>query len=108
MGNKITFRTVICMNAWEYFKATGESWSKCMKKAWEIYRLRKSMRKGYVHFVYRKTNGSLREAMGTLMDIQMPANAKSKKQSFGTVCYFDGGKGAFRSFRVENLIGVVA
>lgn len=106
MKNPISFRAVVMNNAHSYFHATGEAWRTCMLKAWGLYRLRKNMKHGYVRFLYKKTNGTMREALGTLMDIPQSKTTRgtAKKPNYGTFCYFDGGKGEFRSFRIENLL----
>lgn len=105
---KITFRSVVMRNAIALLKATGETWRTCLLKAWEIYRLRKAMRQGVVHFIYRKADGGIREAHGTLMNIPVSASFKgTKAPNFATVCYYDKVKEAFRSFRVENLVVVL-
>lgn len=52
--------------AWELFRTTGKTFSACLVKAWEFYRLTKRMREGGVSFCYEKANGDTRKAKGTL------------------------------------------
>ena len=91
--------------AWELFRTTGKTFSVCLVKAWEFYRLTKRMRKGGVSFCYEKANGDTRKAKGTLQGIA-PLIKGSGQDSPKTFRYFDVEAGGFRSFRIENLITV--
>ena len=88
----------IMRRAWELFRTTGKTFSVCLVKAWEFYRLTKRMRKGVVSFCYEK-------AKGTLQGIA-PLIKGSGQDSPKTFRYFDVEAGGFRSFRIENLITV--
>ena len=108
MQTKSNFRVRV-MNYAHHISVSGEcTWSAALKKAWQLYRLAKAMRKGVVKFFYEKVDGSARVAYGTLCNL--PAGITSKRSSkapnFSTMCYWDTKKGAFRSFRVENFIAV--
>jgi len=105
---KKSFRTRVMSYAHHIFESTTTSWSNALKKAWQLYRLAKMMRKGVVKFFYEKVDGSARVAYGTLVDL--PAGVTSrrsakKEPNYTTMCYWDTKKQAFRSFRVENFIG---
>ena len=106
---KTNFRARVMKYAWQLWRATQQEWRSCMLKAWELYRLAKAMRGGIVTFWYKKTDGTLRKAMGTLKNI--PAGItfggkKVTKPSYKTLCYFDTEKNAFRSFKIENLVAI--
>jgi len=93
------------------YTSTSTSWSSALKKAWTLYRLAKMMRKGVVKFVFEKVDGSARIAYGTLCNL--PAGITSRKggkkaPNYGTMCYWDTKKNAFRSFRVENFIAIAS
>ena len=95
--------------AHQLLKATGKSWRYCMLKAWELYRLAKKMRTETVRFAYEKTDGSIRYAEGTLMNLPAGATVRGKritKPSYKTFAYFDARKNEMRCFRIENLITV--
>lgn len=81
-----------------------------MLKAWELYRLAKKMRTETVRFAYEKTDGSIRYAEGTLMNLFCRrATVRGKritKPSYKTFAYFDARKNEMRCFRIENLITV--
>lgn len=96
--------------AWQLRKATGQLWRVCMVKAWQLYRLAKSMRAGAVRFYYQKADGEVRTAAGTLKNVPPGATLGGKrltKPSYRTMTYFDLDRKAFRSFKIENLICVI-
>lgn len=108
---KTNFRVRVMKYAWQLWRATGKAWQLCMIKAWELYRLAKRMRQGVVPFYYRKADGSIRRAMGTLRNLPAGATLNGKrltKPSYRTFVYFDVERDAFRCFKVENLICVAA
>lgn len=110
MDKKSNFRVRVMKYAWQLWKATRQTWQLCMIKAWQLYRLAKAMREGIVTFYYLKADGAIRKASGTLKNV--PAGAtfggrKLTKPSYKTMTYFDTEKGAFRSFKVENLICII-
>ena len=78
-------------------------------KAMLIENLKRQMRNGVAHFLYRKSNGELREAWGTtcrsLAERHINGNGESR-ESYKTTAYFDVEKAAWRSFRWENIVAV--
>lgn len=83
--------------------------------------IRDALGRGVVHFFYTKASGETREAFGTLNsgiidDRFIPAastrprsGSESRPQTDRLCSYFDLGKGTYgewRSFRIENLIGI--
>ena len=109
MKTTSNFRVRVMSYAHHIFVTTVISWSDALKKAWQLYRLAKLMRQGVVKFYFEKVDGSSRVAYGTLCNL--PAGITSRKGSkkatnYGTMCYWDTKKNAFRSFRVENIIAI--
>lgn len=109
MKTTTSFRVRVMSYAHHIFVTTVISWSDAIKKAWQLYRLAKLMRKGVVKFYFEKVDGSARVAYGTLCNL--PAGITSRKGSkkepnYGTMCYWNTKKNAFRSFRVENFIAI--
>lgn len=109
MGQKNNFRVRVMKYAGQLLRSTEQPWRVCLIKAWQLYKLACKMREGNVTFYYYKADGSIRKAIGTL--VNMPAgitvNGKRKtKPSYKTLSYFDTEKMAFRCFKVENLIAV--
>lgn len=110
MEKKSNFRVRVMKYAWQLLKATQEQWQLCMIKAWQLYRFAKSMRSGVVTFYYRKSDGSIRKANGTLQNVPAGVTIGGKKMtkpSYKTMAYFDTDKNAFRCFKVENLICMI-
>lgn len=109
MNTSTSFRVRVMSYAHHIYQSGVNNWSNALKKAWQLYRLAKLMRKGVVKFYFEKVDGSARVAYGTLCDL--PAGITSRKggkkaPNYGTMCYWDIKKQAFRSFRVENFISM--
>ena len=63
------------------------------------------------HFIYKKTNGEVREAFGTLNAAICGKHINGRGISpeyWGCTPYWDMEKGGFRSFRWENLVAVLS
>lgn len=105
---KTTDLKAIMSEAWQFFKATGQSFSECLKLAWSNYKLKKALSKGIVKFYFQKVNGELREAWGTLSDKYLPETKEgdNRKKNEFTQVYFDTEKQAFRSFKKLNLVKI--
>lgn len=73
--------------------------------------LKKRMMRGeVVRFCYRKINGEIRTAVGTLQQNAVEANVEGTgipKRFYGMFAYLDLEKMAWRGFRTENFIGIV-
>lgn len=74
----------------------------------ELTLLKYRMFKGEnVKFSYRKTDGSIRNAVGTMQQQAIIANIKGTgrhRSQFGQIVYLDLEKMAWRSFKPENFI----
>ena len=71
--------------------------------------LKEKMKNGVAHFVFKKKDGEVREAWGTICHNLMKANISGTGYSgdmVNTVKYWDVEKGGFSSLRFENLIQV--
>ncbi|MDO5420600.1 MAG: SH3 beta-barrel fold-containing protein [Bacteroides sp.] len=80
-----------------------------MIKAMMIDLLKTKLANGIAHFIFKKKDGSYREAWGTTQS--NIANAKINgrgvsREMYATTAYFDVECGQWRSFRWENLIQV--
>lgn len=79
-------------------------------KALLIEEAKRQMRNGVCHFIFRKKNGEVREAMGTLDRNVLYATLKgtgNSPEEWGCCYYHDVIKGGARSFRWANLIAVL-
>lgn len=109
MKTTTSFRVRVMSFAHHIYESGVTNWSAALQKAWMLYRLAKRMRQGVVKFYFEKVDGSARVAYGTLCNL--PAGITSRKggkkaPNYGTMCYWDTKKNAFRSFRVENFIAM--
>ena len=95
-------------NAWFLVRNYGMSLADAMRQAWRIFKLKTAMRKRIVKFQFRKLDGTIRDAIGTLTDDALSTLVGSQyyNPSPKVVAYYDCEKGAWRSFRKELLIGM--
>ncbi len=78
-------------------------------KAMLIDTLKVKLANGIAHFVFKKKDGSLREAWGTTQRNIASAKTNGRgisREAFKTTAYFDVECGAWRSFRWENIVQV--
>lgn len=79
-------------------------------KAMMVLDLKRQMRNGIAHFVYQKRNGEYREAWGTTCKsiAERHTNGNGEcREHFATTAYFDVERGGWRSFRWENIVGIL-
>ena len=92
--------------------------SQAVKYAWWFEGFRKQLQNGIYDFSYIKTDGSIREARGTLCLDLIPKEHRpktdgstAKEPAPGIFTYYDffadGDKGGWRSFKCENFIGFI-
>lgn len=90
--------------AWSFVKRLGFSIQKAMKIAWMNAKFKNKAKAGIVHFYFKKVDGTLREAFGTLSDMLMPTIAGNGGRR-GADCqtYYDTEKQEWRCFKTYNL-----
>ena len=99
--------STIMRRAWALFRTTRKTFSVCLSKAWQLYRLTDRMRSGTVRFAYKKADGTLRRACGTLQSIIATIKGAGRRPDDGrTVKYYDIEAAGWRSFKVENFITI--
>lgn len=81
-------------------------------KSQELEVLRKRMMRGeVVRFCYLKADGiTLRVAVGTLQEDSVEANINGRglpKRLYGQFAYLDTQRLAWRSFKIQNFIGII-
>lgn len=96
-------RNVMFM-AWRFFRITGETFAECLKKAWENIKLVQCMRVGIVRFYFQKVDGTIREAWGTLKNVEDKVKGDRRTKNETIQVYFDTERQEFRSFKRFNLI----
>lgn len=101
---KSTLRNVMSL-AWQFVKRNGLSLSEALTIAWRNIKLRAAMSSRIVRFYFRKVDGTIREAYGTLAERLTPAIAgTSTRRTNDTVqTYFDTEKQEWRCFKKANL-----
>lgn len=92
--------------AWQFVRKNGYTMSEAMKAAWQNFKLKSRMRVGIVKFYFKKVDGSVREAYGTLKESLLPPTngGESRRKSDTVQVYFDTEKNEYRCFKKANLI----
>ena len=95
----------VMLLAWQFVRRNGFTMSEALKCAWANMKLRLQMKSKIVKFYYKKVDGSLREAYGTLNERLMPAITGTDKRSKNDTVqvYFDTERQEFRCFKKANL-----
>ena len=98
--------SMIMTEAHRFIKISGVKLSEALKRAWANFKLTVRMRAEIVKFYYRKVDGSIREAYGTLSSRLIPviAGTDSRKKNDTTQTYFDTEKQEWRCFKKLNLV----
>ena len=97
----------VMLMAWTFVKRNGFSMSEAMKCAWANMKLKAAMKQRIVKFYFKKVDGSVREAYGTLKENLMPATSGDNRKKNDTVAiYFDTEKQSWRSFKKANLLNI--
>ena len=92
--------------AWQFVKRNGFSMSEALKVAWQNFKVRKAMLAGIARFTFRKIDGTIREAYGTLRSNLMPQTNGSRKANDTVQTYFDTERQEFRCFKKANLLTI--
>lgn len=92
--------------AWKIARQTGESIGECLRKSWANTKLRSALKNGVVRFTFLKKDGSVREAVGTLRNLEYQARTDRRGTNPMLQVYYDLEKGAFRCFKRENLMSI--
>ncbi|WP_301856114.1 SH3 beta-barrel fold-containing protein [uncultured Duncaniella sp.] len=83
------------------------SFSEALRLAWKAVKIYAGMLVGEVKFTFRKANGEIREAVGTLCNIEyhpVGGGNTRKDRPAETICFWDVEKHAFRSFNASTLV----
>ena len=104
-----TFRSQmkeVMILAWQMVKKNGFTMSEALKVSWANLKLKAALKVKVVEFYFKKTDGSLRQAFGTLLDSRVPETKGTKKTADNCQVYFDTEVGDWRCFKKCNLIKI--
>ena len=97
----------VMLMAWTFVKRNGFTMSEALKVAWANMKLKAAMKQRIVKFYFKKVDGSVREAYGTLKENLIPATSgESRKKNDTVQVYFDTERESWRSFKKANLINI--
>lgn len=87
-------------------KGQVATWSQALSAAWKAIKVYTKMLYGNVEFTFRKVNGEIRKAIGTLHDIDYVAKGTGNhsESNADVICFWDVEKNAFRSFKSVTLL----
>ena len=93
--------------AWQLVKRNGFTMSEALKCAWANMKLKAAMKQRIVKFYFKKVDGSVREAYGTLKENLIPATSGDNRKKNDTVqVYFDTERQEYRCFKKANLLNI--
>lgn len=94
----------IMSKAWYLFRTYGGNFSEALKRAWAWFRLRAKMQKEIVEFWFVKSDGTKRQAFGTLRSDLLPETKGESRRNYEHLqTYFDTEKNDYRCFKIVNL-----
>lgn len=93
--------------AWQFVKRNGFTMSDAMRVAWANMKLKTAMKNRIVKFYFKKVDGSIREAYGTLKESLMPATSSDNRKKNDTIqVYYDTERQEYRCFKKANLVTI--
>lgn len=97
----------VMLMAWTFVKRNGFSMSEALKCAWANMKLKVAMKQRIVKFYFKKVDGSVREAYGTLKENLIPATSGDSRKKNDTVqVYFDTERQEYRCYKKANLLNI--
>lgn len=88
-------------------ESTDMSVDDCMAQVEKIKELYDALSNGVVKFIFKKKDGTLRHAVGTVVHDMIDYDFKGTgKASLSVLNYWDMEKAAFRSFNIANYVGM--
>ena len=102
---KTTDLSTIMRMAWRFYRTTRQAFCECLKLAWRNFNLVRRMHTEVVRFYFRKVDGTIREAWGTLRPDLVPATKDNdtRKKNDTVQVYFDTERQEWRCFKRLNL-----
>ena len=103
---KYLYQKRVLKSAWNLLADNFGTWSECLTQAHKTVKQINSIEVGTT-FHYRKKDGTIRIATVGFVPSAYQFSTKPQQINPFIERYFDLEKNAFRSFKVENFIGVV-
>lgn len=87
-------------------KGEAASFSEALKSAWKAIKVYARLLVGKVEFTFKKVNGEVRHAVGTLYNLNYvrKTTGEGDAKNADVIPFWDCEKGAFRSFKAATLI----
>ena len=107
---KATINQLAILDRTKSMVMRGYNLNQSLQVSMSIENLQFQLMNGTAHFIYRKKDGSLREAFGTLLEkvVERNTNGLGHPRKYdGLVAYFDIEEQNWRSFRFENFITIL-
>lgn len=102
-------RSEIFKLAHSFIKKYGVSLSEALQIAWRNAKLKNELHERIAHFYFQKTDGTIREAWGTLVEDRLPqTQGTGRKPSENVQVYFDTEKEEWRCFKKINLVAIAS
>ena len=93
--------------AWSFVRKNGYSMSEALKVAWANIKLRALLQKKVVEFYFKKTDGTLRQAFGTLKEgLIGETKGTGRKPNENLQVYWDTEKEEDRCIKKCNLVRI--
>ena len=91
--------------AWQFVRKNGFTMSEALKCAWANMKLKLQMKSKIVKFYFKKTDGTLRQAFGTLKENLIgEVKGTGRKPNDNLQVYWDTEKEEYRCFKKCNLV----
>jgi len=98
----------VMATAWAVRKSENLTMSEALKQAWKSFKLKMKMKTDVVRFTFRKVDGTIREAVGTLMDSVLSSYERKttgeRTTNYSLQTYWDMEKQQFRCYKVSGLL----
>ncbi|MDH6307390.1 hypothetical protein M2451_000539 [Dysgonomonas sp. PFB1-18] len=107
---KTTMNNLALLNRATNMVLNGYNLNQSLQKSAMIEALQFQLVNGTAHFLYRKKDGSIREAFGTLLEKVVDRNINGfgmPRKYYNCQAYFDIELQTWRSFKYENLIAIL-
>jgi hypothetical protein len=101
-------KKAVFTTAWQFIKdGICATISDALKLAWNKFKLITQLKSGVSYFRFRKSDGTQREAIGTLnnTNFQYESKGSDRKPNPALITYWDLEKRAFRSLNMATFLG---